>query len=234
MKISVVIPAYNEENYIGATLESVKQADTHEWEMEILVIDGGSTDKTAEIAKKFGAKVVIIPHRGIGYTRQKGIENATGDIIIYTDADSIVPHDWITEHVKTLLLPNVVLSYGPFKIKDGSFSYKLFINYFQYYGWFVTHYLFKIILSVGQNTAFWRKKADAAGGYDTNLGIMEDIDFSQRISKLGKAIYHPHLIVYASGRRSKEGWRFFTRTAFISIKYFFLGRRDLGGFPDFR
>lgn len=234
MKISVVIPAFNEENYIGATLESVKRADTDGWEIEILVIDGGSNDKTVEKAQKFGAKVVIIRHRGIGYARQKGIEHATGDVIIYTDADTIVPRNWITEHVKTLLLPNVVLSYGPFKIKDGSLLYKLFINYLQYYGWFVTHYLFKVTLSVGQNTAFWRKKAIEAGGYDTNLGIMEDIDFSQRISKLGKAIYHPYLLVYASGRRSKEGWRFFTRTLSISIKYFLLNRKDLGGFPDFR
>jgi len=234
MKISVVIPAYNEEHYIGAALESIKRADTNGWEIEILVIDGGSEDKTVEIARKFGAKVVIIRHRGIGYARQKGIEYAAGDIIIYTDADSIVPRNWITKHVKALLLPHVVLSYGPFKVNDGSFSYKLFINYFQYYGWFIAHYLFKLILAVGQNTAFWRKEAEAAGGYDTNLGIMEDIDFSQRISKRGKAIYHPRLIVYASGRRSKEGWRFFIRTLSISIKYFLFGRKDLGGFPDFR
>ncbi|MBI3379935.1 glycosyltransferase [Candidatus Gottesmanbacteria bacterium] len=234
MKISVVIPAYNEEKYIAKTLESVKNADRDDNPVEILVIDGGSGDKTAEIAKKFGAKVVVIPHRGIGFARQKGIENASGEIIIYTDADSIVPYDWMKVHVDALLKSDVVLSYGPFKVKDGSFAYKLFINYLQYYGWFITHYIFNTILSVGQNTAFWREKALFVGGYDTKLGIMEDIDFSQRLSKQGKAIYHPNLIVYASGRRSKEGWRFFTRTALISIKYFLFGDKNLGGFPDFR
>lgn len=234
MKISIVIPAYNEVNYLGRTLESIQKLDTKDWQVELLVVDGGSTDKTDEIAKSYNAKVVIIPHRGIGFARQKGLEHATGDIVVFTDADSIVPSDWLTVHVEALQKPDVVLSYGSFKVKDGSLSYKLFINFFQYYGWFITHYLLKLTLSVGQNTAFWREKALAIGGFNQNLRIMEDLDFSQRLSKIGKTVYHPNLIVYASGRRSKEGWRFFTRTALVTIQYFLFRQRNLGGFPDFR
>lgn len=234
MKISVVIPAFNEEKYIAKTLDSIRKLDKKNYQVELLIIDGGSTDKTVAIAESYAAKVVTILHRGIGFARQKGIEHATGDVIIYTDADSIVPQNWLTVHIKALLAPGVVLSYGPFKVKDGSTPYKLFINIFQYYGWFLTHYLLNMILAVGQNTAFWRDKALEIGGYNHDLRNMEDLDFSLRLSKIGKAVYHPNLIVYASGRRAKEGWKFFTRTALATLQYFLLGQKNLDGFPDFR
>ena len=100
MKISVVIPAYNEEKYIGRTLESVKNLELEKNTLEILVINGGSTDRTAEIAKSYGARVKDEPHKGIGFARQHGMLHATGDIILYTDADTIVAKDWLSNYFK--------------------------------------------------------------------------------------------------------------------------------------
>lgn len=234
MKISIVIPTYNEEKYIGKTLKSVKQLDTDGWEVEIIIVDAGSTDKTAQIAKTFGAKVVIIPHRGIGFARQKGIEHAAGEIIAFTDADTIVAENWLSLHVRALAKPGVVLTYGPFKVSDGSFPYYHYVNYIQFYAWWIIHYLFGLAFAAGQNMAFWRDKAKSVGGFNTQLPILEDNDFSLRMAKIGKVVFLKDAVVYSSGRRSKEGLGFFVRTTVAVVKYYFLRQKNLQRFPDFR
>lgn len=105
MRISVIIPAYNEEKYIGKTLQSIKDADKNGYEVEIIVVNGGSTDKTEEVAKSYGARVLNEPHRGIGFARQQGLLVAEGDIVAFTDADTIVPKDWLIKLVEALQRP---------------------------------------------------------------------------------------------------------------------------------
>ena len=85
-KISVAVATFNEEKNIGPCLESVRQlAD------EIIVVDGGSTDKTVEIAKKYGAKVIVTDNPPIFHiNKQKAIDAATGDWILQLDADEMV------------------------------------------------------------------------------------------------------------------------------------------------
>lgn len=234
MKISVVIPAYNEEKYIGKTLSSIKELKTENLDIEVLVVDGGSTDKTEEIAKSYGARVIKEPHKGIGFARQQGLLHAKGEIVAFTDADTAVPKDWLIRHVEALLKPGVVFSYGAFRVTDGTFPYFHFINYIQPHILWWFHHFFKKPIAAGQNLAFWRKKGLSVGGFDISLPVMEDIDFAIRMMKIGKVIFLHDLIVLSSGRRSREGWGFFLRMIFVLIKYFFLGRESLGGFPHFR
>src|SRR5258706_9663525 len=105
MTISVVIPAYNEQKYLPKTLESLKKLDRKP--DQIVVVDGGSTDATATVARAHGATVITVAHRGIGYARDKGLEKATGDIVAFTDADTVVPHDWLVKIEETLSRPKV-------------------------------------------------------------------------------------------------------------------------------
>lgn len=93
MKVSVVIPAYNEEKYIGKCLQNL--TDQEEMASEIIVVDNNSTDKTAEIAKKYGARVVIEKTQGMIPARNKGFNNAKYEIIARTDADTYVPKNWV-------------------------------------------------------------------------------------------------------------------------------------------
>lgn len=234
MKISVVIPAYNEEKYIGKTLKSVKNLELGGHQLEILVIDGDSTDKTAQIAKEHGAIVHHEPHKGIGYARQHGIKHATGEIIAFTDADTIVPKDWLLRHVEALNKPNVSFTFGTFRVRDGKFPYYHFINYIQPYWLWILHKIFGKPFAAGQNLAFWREKALKVGGFDDQILLFEDVDFAIKMQKVGKAVFIPDLIVISSGRRSNEGWGFFLRMAIVSFKYFVLGKRSLGGFRDYR
>jgi glycosyltransferase involved in cell wall biosynthesis len=81
MLISVVIPALNEEKYIGRCLASLR-AQTHPRELyEIIVVDNASTDRTSEIARGLGAQVVHEPRRGVGWARHRGAREARGEII---------------------------------------------------------------------------------------------------------------------------------------------------------
>src|ERR1700733_7365998 len=92
VKISVVIPAFNEEKLIGATLRSIQAAGAGfgemGWHTEIVVCDNNSTNGTAELARAAGAKVVFEPVNQIGRARNTGAAAAEGDWLIFLDADS--------------------------------------------------------------------------------------------------------------------------------------------------
>jgi glycosyltransferase involved in cell wall biosynthesis len=93
MKISFVIPALNEEQGIGKVIEQIPVSDLKNigYEVEIIVSDNGSTDKTADIARQHGAVVVPQPIRGYGNAYKAGFAKATGEIIITGDADMTYP-----------------------------------------------------------------------------------------------------------------------------------------------
>src|SRR5580765_5142801 len=92
LKISVVIPAFNEEKLIGASLESVRKAmaafGDAGWDSEVIVCDNNSTDRTAEIARAAGATVVFEPVNQISRARNCGAAHANGDWLVFVDADS--------------------------------------------------------------------------------------------------------------------------------------------------
>jgi len=94
-KVSVVIPAYNEEEAIAGDLRVIKQAmDGSRWPFEIIAVDDGSTDRTAEIVREFEG-VQLIEHRqnmGGGFARNTGIKAATGDVVVVTDGDGTYPN----------------------------------------------------------------------------------------------------------------------------------------------
>jgi glycosyltransferase involved in cell wall biosynthesis len=100
MKVSIVIPSYNEENNIrtGALSGMVDYLNVQKYKWEIIIVDDGSTDKTAELAEKFAIshKNILVlkePHRGKGGTVIAGMLKATGDIIIFDDMDQATPID---------------------------------------------------------------------------------------------------------------------------------------------
>jgi len=97
VKVSIVIPALNEEAGIGAVLDQipVKQLEKAGYSVEKVVVDNGSTDKTAEIAEKHGAMVVYQRKRGYGNAYKAGFFQANGDIIVTGDADMTYPFDKI-------------------------------------------------------------------------------------------------------------------------------------------
>ncbi|MCW4048850.1 MAG: glycosyltransferase family 2 protein [Candidatus Bathyarchaeota archaeon] len=112
MKVSVVIPALNEEGMIEECLKSIRRQDQ---QVELILIDNGSVDRTPEIAREHCDKVYVKPGYSLAEMRDFGVHEATGDIIVTTDADCVAPHHWITELIKPFEDPNVVAVGGAFR-----------------------------------------------------------------------------------------------------------------------
>lgn len=96
-KISIVIPAYNEEEAIGDDVEAIRRTmDATDYAYEIIVVNDGSTDRTEAIAREKGARVVSHPeNKGVGIARKTGIRAAEGEIIVMMDGDGTYPADEI-------------------------------------------------------------------------------------------------------------------------------------------
>lgn len=231
MKISVVIPAYNEERYLPKTLDSLKALDRNP--DEIIVVDGASTDKTAEIAKKHGATVITVAHKGIGFARQQGLLKTTGDIVAYTDADTIVPKDWLVKIEETLSGPGVSCVFGTFRVPDGWLPYRFYINILQPVLNQI-YFFFGVPMAPGQNIAFLRQKALDVGGFPTDYKIAEDIEMARRLKTVGKLIFRQDLIVISSGRRGNEGPSMLGRVFKAFFLYFIFRQANTIGFPDQR
>lgn len=105
LKISIVIPAINEERGIGKTIDAVNRDffQRQNWELEIILVDGNSTDKTREIATQKGARVLVEKRKGYGRAYKTGLAAATGDIIVTGDADATYPFHLIHEYITMLL-----------------------------------------------------------------------------------------------------------------------------------
>lgn len=98
-KVSVIIPTLNEENNIENCLSSLEKQDCNE-NLEIIVVDGQSTDKTKEITSKYNARVIDSPKRNIGFQKNLGTKACTGEFCFYLDADSIAPKNWISRFLE--------------------------------------------------------------------------------------------------------------------------------------
>ncbi len=103
-EITVVIPALNEEAGIQTTIKAIPKVEIQRlgYELEILVVDNGSTDRTAELARSAGARVISEPNRGYGTALKAGFNSAQGDIVVTADADVTYPVEDIPRLVQIL------------------------------------------------------------------------------------------------------------------------------------
>ncbi len=181
MKISVVIPAYNEENYLPATLEKIRAGLANaDFEAETIVVDNESTDKTRLIAESFGAKVFTETEHNIAKVRNTGAKNATGSVLIFVDADTLVPVELfqkIADQMKDekCFGGAVAVDYEPFKRK--------WMKYYLRGG-----ELWQTVFNWKQGaTQFCRKPVfQTIGGYDETIFMSEDVQFYRRLAKYAK------------------------------------------------
>ena len=123
LKCSIVVPTYNEEKYIKNLLESVKKQTVAP--VEVILVDA-SSDKTREIATKYGAKVVNQDVRRVSWARMRGFQEATGDIIISSDADTILADNYVEQVTSAFSKPGIVAIFGPVYLHDGPALFKFF------------------------------------------------------------------------------------------------------------
>lgn len=203
--VSVVIPALNEEKFIEPCLKSLTNQTLPRKEYEIIVVDGNSKDKTVQISKKYADRVLVGDYRPVGAARQAGAEMSKGKIIAFTDADTVVPPDWLERAVgefnkdpKTALIWGRGIFTGFSKIKIieyliGDFCPSLFFG--------VVNAL--VVKSAwGFNMIVDREKFKDSGGFNKDYyNLLEDMTLSWQMSKLGRVVYVPDLVVKTSSRR---------------------------------
>lgn len=200
-KISVVIPAYNEEKDLGECLESFKKQTFPSSNFEVIVVDNNSTDKTVQIAQSYGVRVIGCQVQGVAVARAAGSDTAYGEIIAGTDADTIVADDWL-EKIWHHFEKDSKLVYftGPVYFKDinAIFSKLSYITFdiFQRFNFLIRKPIFS-----GFNYAVKAESYKAVGGIKSKLESAEDTDLSFRLSKKGKVGYFEDCIVHTSVRR---------------------------------
>jgi len=202
MNISVVIPAYNEEKYIGDCLRSVVQNRTDDI-LEIIVIDNASTDGTAEVARKFpGVRVVAEPQKGLTRARQRGLEEAKGDLVAYLDADTRMPAVWAAIVKKEFAEhPEMVSLSGPFHYYDLPPFEKLVAESLWALTAMPTFWIVGFMV-LGANFVAKRSALLQIGGFDTTIAFYgEDTNIARRLSKAGKARFDMRFFIIGSGRR---------------------------------
>jgi glycosyltransferase involved in cell wall biosynthesis len=205
MLVSVVVPAYNEEKYIGKCMDALIRQEHPGFDVEIIVVDNNSADRTGDIAQTMGARVVVQRRQGIAWARQAGFEAAGGEIVASTDADSTPPPDWLALLVAALVKDSKALGvYGPLRVLDGArwedLAQCYLVGAVMWLGAAVKHPTF-----CGPNFAVRRAAWLSAGGFDTDWLSAEDVNLSLKLARLGKVAFHWDIQVPTSARRRSMG-----------------------------
>lgn len=197
--VSVVITTKNEEKKIQNTLESLKN-QTHK-DIEVVVLDSESIDRTAEIAAKLGAKV-ISQDTNIPEGRNLGAKHATSDILVFLDADTILQDNWIENSLNQIRANGYEMVVGVLRPREKSLK-----GNFTTYLW--SNVLPKILHMHPTGATFMVKKDlfERLGGFNENLAVLEDANFSKRAYKESEVLFDTNLKSYTSMRRfEKQGY----------------------------
>nr|HVV39105.1 glycosyltransferase family 2 protein [Candidatus Paceibacterota bacterium] len=212
MRLSIVVPAYNEEAVIGPCLDAITRAVVYAGlgpdEYEIVVVNNASTDRTKEIALSHaGVRVVDEMRKGLTRAKQAGYMATQGDILAHPDADTLMPERWLSIVVGEFEKdPTLLAVTGPYIYYDLPPLKRLVIRFFIFCA-YLSHIFNHFVLGMGAmiqggNYAVRRSVLDAIGGYDTSIEFYgEDTDLARRISEIGKVGWMWKLYMYSSGRR---------------------------------
>ena len=200
-RVSVVVPAHNEEALLPLCLGALLAQD-FVGELEILVVNNASTDRTAAVARGFGVTVVDEHEKGYGRALIRGFAQARGEIIACTDADSIVPPDWISQLVSEYARrPEVVAIGGHVEFTSRNWKCRLLTRFFiPAFNRFDRRnpdgpHLWGANLSV-RREAFLR-----VGGWNPAFSLQADSELSVRLRKAGRVVLLESLTVRTSSRR---------------------------------
>jgi glycosyltransferase involved in cell wall biosynthesis len=202
--ISLIIPAYNEADYLPACLDAV-MLNIAGKAVEIIVVDNNSTDGTKQVIERYpGVTYLFEPRKGITRARQCGFRGSAGDILAYVDADTRPPPGWIEQiweqfgdHRDLACLS------GPYSFYDLGGIRRALSE-----AWFVAARSLGGItgyIVVGGNFAIPRTVLEKMGGFDASIEFYgEDVDIAKRAGKQGKVRFSPRFVMPTSGRRMQK------------------------------
>ena len=202
-KISVVIPTLNEGKRIRNCLLSIANQD-FPYSYEVIVIDGGSNDNTLKIVKSFDVTRVEEAELGRGRARQLGAEVATGDILIFTEADCIVPSDWLLKYYQIFTEnPSVIGFSGSYEFIRGKKSINLVLKWIFSFTDMVVRFTKGESTFRGTNFGVRREDILRHGGFKQQFSPFDDVEAGYRLANFGHVRYVPELKVKTDNRRIK-------------------------------
>jgi glycosyltransferase involved in cell wall biosynthesis len=184
MSISVIVPAHNEERYLGETLKSIQRAKEmllkkDAVSTEIIVVDNDSTDSTSDVALSFGASVVKETKRNVARVRNAGASFAKGNVLVFVDADTIVPAELLWRINQLMASP---ACFGGAVDTDYRAAKPVVQIYLQLW-----RILGKLVGMAQGATQFCRREVFVSlPGYDESLYMGEDVDFHWRLKQFAK------------------------------------------------
>ena len=183
MDYSIIVPAYNEQVLLPATLRrlnDIRAALRPEFVGEIIVVDNNSTDRSAEIAKENGAVVVFESRNCIALARNRGAESARGKYLIFVDADTLPPESLVRTALRKMRDEHVCGGGTTIEF-DGKLPWPM---RFMSWGW---HQFIKLFPSAAGSFVFCLRTAwHDTGGFDTNMYAAEEVKFSYALRRWGK------------------------------------------------
>jgi glycosyltransferase involved in cell wall biosynthesis len=207
MRFSVIVCAHNESRYLSPCLHSLlAQSRTPD---EILVVNNASTDSTREVAAAFPCvRVVDEPRKGLVVARETGRLAATGDVLVYVDADCRAPLMWLERIERRLVAdPELIALSGPYRFYDWDWWGRLLIRAYDYTLAPATQLLVKHLLGIGTifyggNFAVRRRALERIDGFDTSIEFHgEDTNLGRRLHRVGRVALFNDCYLYTSARR---------------------------------
>lgn len=181
MDFSIIIPAYNEKDYLFATIDAIQLAtrklvEESDVGVETIVVDNNSVDGTAEIARSKGVKVVDEGVQGISRARNTGASHANGEVLVFVDADVLIPQDLLAKINSVMSDAECVGGGADVEYRPERRSMRIYLGLWRVLG--------RLTDMVQGSTQFCRREVfDAVGGYDEKAWIGEDVDFYWALKK---------------------------------------------------
>ena len=214
--VTIVVAAHDEEQLLPRCLRAIAALEGPP--PEVIVVDNGSTDRTAELAGGFAfVRVVREPMLGAVHAKAAGVAAARGALIAILDADSICQSDWLSR-IRAAFAADAQLVglTGPARYMDGPAWAPVVI--WSWYAWWrvVGFFARRAVYAVGTNVAFRREAYERSAGFDTRLLVGGDeIALFSSLSKVGATRYDPQLVVETDARRVNGGFLRFSWEVFF-------------------
>ena len=211
--VSIVIPVYNEEKYIGACLRSVEGLDYPENRFEIIVVDNGSTDSSLRIIETFNVGLFCIPDVNVGAVRNLGVLNASGSVIAFLDSDCTVDRDWLKLGVERILQrPNTVVG-GNLRLRAEPFWVEKY--------WLLENKDYPSVPSdlLGSCIIIRRMHFELINGFEEGVTSGEDTDFSHKLKGCGLDVLIDPVVGVVHLGNPTNIWSFVKRQIWHSENY---------------
>ncbi|MBI1952466.1 glycosyltransferase family 2 protein [Candidatus Saccharibacteria bacterium] len=209
LTLSIIIPVYNEEDYIGACLDSVANQTIKP--LEVIVVDNNSTDRTVEIARSYKfVKIIHEKKQGVFFAARTGFDIASGDIICRIDADTVLPAKWLARVLDNLEDGVFAATTGPVSYYDmpmphSNYRFDHMMRYYTYKFAPKNPFLYGSDMAVRRSA--WKAVEHKLC---QERDIHEDVDLAVHLYQGGyRILYDKKLLARASGRRYNDSPRKF-------------------------